>query len=449
MHTHSAIDAHGQTSPQHDTRTVFTLAAVNLVTLGALTAPVVALLPLRFDDLLPADQRAGALALSLTLGGLSALIANPLFGALSDRTRGRLGKRRPWMLGGALAGLASIIALVTSPNVPLLIISWVCAQVAFNATLAATAALLADSLTDERRASASGVFTAAAFLGMLPPLALSALFPSHIALVSLIMPLAAVIVVMLSLRLRDLPATTQQSLPTPRPRLSRDSRMKFLHTAPGATSTFLAVWLQRLAMQIALSLTTAFTLYLVIDRMTGNAVTATPVAMIATLIGGAGVVIGSVCGGALASRYRHYLPFLAVGSLGLAIGAGTRAMAETPLLLWIATAIGGLAVGVYLAVNLALAMRVVPADHAGRSLGVLTVAETLPQVCGPMLAALLLRVGSGDPVSGATDNYVALYAAAAVTALLSLLTLPAIRKASLSAGPGESEEGGVLASQRP
>ncbi|MFJ4044427.1 MFS transporter [Microbacterium sp. NPDC089987] len=411
-----------QTTARQSRRVVLLLAAVNLVTLGSLTAPVVAVMPLKFAALLPEDQRAGALATALALGSAAALLANPLFGALSDRTRGRLGRRRPWMLGGVLAGFAFLAALATGESVTAVTASWVGAQLAFNATMAASTALLADSVTEQQRGSASGLFTAAAFVGTLPPLALSALLPRHVDAVSFVMPALAVVVVGAAMMIPErMPLQATPAEPGPR-------RRELLRFA--GSRAFVAVWLQRFAMQAAFSLAAAFTLYLVIDRMTADTVTATPVAMVATLCGGTGIVAGAIIGGTWASRRGSYLPFFAAAGVGLAAAAMLRAVAETPVALWLAAAAGGLAVGTSLAVNLALAMRVLPARREGAYLGLLNVAETIPQVVVPVAAAALLRVGGGDPVSGAADNYAVLYATAAVIALLSLLTLPAVRRAS-------------------
>lgn len=404
-----------QTSTRASRRVILWLAAVNLVTLGSLTAPVVAVMPLKFAALLPPDQRAGALATALALGGAAALVANPLFGALSDRTRSRLGRRRPWMLGGVLAGLAFVAVLAAADSVMAVTASWVGAQLAFNATMAASAALLADSISEQQRGSASGVFTAAAFVGTVPPLALSALLPGSVGAISFVMPIAAVVVVSIAM-----------SLPDPRSTLRAPwSRMPHRPALPRA---FVAVWLQRLAMQAAFSLAAAFTLYLVIDRMTGDEVSATSVAMVATLSGGAGIVVGAAVGGAWASRTGRFLPFFGFAGAALAAAAALRAAAGTPMALWIAAGAGGLAIGTSLAVNLALAMRVAPAGREGTYLGVLNVAETIPQVLVPIAAAALLRVGEGDPVSGAASNYTLLYTVAAVAALVSLLTLPALRR---------------------
>ncbi|PKI90901.1 hypothetical protein CW368_09370 [Actinomycetales bacterium SN12] len=411
-----------QITARQPRRVVLLLAAVNLVALGSLTAPVVAVMPLKFAALLPEDQRAGALATALALGSAAALVSNPLFGALSDRTRGRLGRRRPWMLGGVLIGFAFLAALASADSVTAVTASWVGAQLAVNATMAASTALLADSVAEQQRGSASGLFTAAAFVGTLPPLALSALFPRHVEAVSLLMPALAVVVVGAAMMIPErMPARAAPPEIAPR----RRERARF-----AGSRAFAAVWLQRFAMQAAFSLAAAFTLYLVIDRMTGDPVTATPVAMIATLCGGSGIVVGAVIGGTWASRRGGYLPFFTAAGVGLAAAASVRAVAETPVALWLAAAAGGLAVGTSLAVNLALAMRVLPARREGVYLGVLNVAETIPQVVVPVAAAALLRAGAGDPISGAADNYTVLYATAAVIALMSLLTLPAVRRAS-------------------
>ena len=45
------------------------------------------------------------------------LIVGPLGGQLSDRTRTRLGRRRPWVIGGTVVGVVGLIVMAASPNV--------------------------------------------------------------------------------------------------------------------------------------------------------------------------------------------------------------------------------------------------------------------------------------------------------------------------------------------
>lgn len=70
-------------------------------------------------------------------GRILAVIANPLFGRLSDRTTSRLGMRRPWLLGGSVTGVLGLLVIALSNTVPGILIGWCIAQVAFCATLAA------------------------------------------------------------------------------------------------------------------------------------------------------------------------------------------------------------------------------------------------------------------------------------------------------------------------
>jgi GPH family glycoside/pentoside/hexuronide:cation symporter len=44
------------------------------------------------------------------------MFADPIGGGLSDRTRSRWGRRRPWLLGGSLLMLVSYIFLFTVPR---------------------------------------------------------------------------------------------------------------------------------------------------------------------------------------------------------------------------------------------------------------------------------------------------------------------------------------------
>ncbi|MER7604662.1 MFS transporter [Nocardioides sp. NPDC127503] len=57
-----------------------------------------------------ATAATGALGTILGIGGLVSLIACPLAGRLSDRTASRFGRRRPWIVGGAIVAFLSLLA---------------------------------------------------------------------------------------------------------------------------------------------------------------------------------------------------------------------------------------------------------------------------------------------------------------------------------------------------
>ncbi|MCP2638127.1 MFS transporter [Microbacterium sp. HD4P20] len=419
-------------------RVVLPLAAVNLTALGALTAPVVAGLPLKVSAAVPDDQRTATLATLVALGAVVALVASPLFGALSDRTRGRFGRRTPWIVGGAIVGLGTTTGFAMSTDLGPVTLWWMATQAAYNAVLAGTSALLADSVTEGERASASGVFTAASFVGTLPPLLLIAVLPHQVSTVMFVMPVAAVVAaVACAFVVPDSPLARQHA---PTAAEAESDGMADAAAPASAHDTaedeaaferpravFVAVWVQRFAVGVAFSLIAAFTLYLVSDRMTGDDVAAASPASLATLLGGAGVVTGALVAGAWASRRGRYVPALVAGTVLLAAAGVLKAVATAPPTLWAAALCAGLGMGAILALNFALAMRSVPAARTGTYLGVLNIAETLPQLLVPLVAASLVRVGGVDPFSGGVDNYVTLYLTGAVVALATIALLPAMR----------------------
>ncbi|MBC3842493.1 MFS transporter [Streptacidiphilus sp. 4-A2] len=74
----------------------------------ALQTPSTFLIPQQIAAIDP-QGKVTAYAWASALGAVAGLFAAPLAGALSDRTTGRFGRRRPWMLGGAAASMAVLL----------------------------------------------------------------------------------------------------------------------------------------------------------------------------------------------------------------------------------------------------------------------------------------------------------------------------------------------------
>ncbi len=121
------------------------------------------------------------LAIVVAPGLIIALLANPFFGLLSDRTPGRLGRRRPYILGGTLVnvvglGLMALAPLVATadgsgqalaPSMVILMVALMLTQLGNNAAAAPFHALLPDTVPQEQRGKASGIMGLALFLGQI------------------------------------------------------------------------------------------------------------------------------------------------------------------------------------------------------------------------------------------------------------------------------------------
>ena len=105
---------------------------VNVVLLPAKTA------------LLAGDGKASVVAVLSTSAMIVAAIANIIFGALSDLTRSRFGRRSPWIIGGSVLAAAAMMFVSWAPTVPLLIVGWCVYQCFLNAIVAPLIAVITD-----------------------------------------------------------------------------------------------------------------------------------------------------------------------------------------------------------------------------------------------------------------------------------------------------------------
>src|SRR6185437_4894666 len=113
------------------------------------------------------NNKAVALALISSPGLLVALVSNPLFGMLSDRTRGRWGRRRPYILGGTLLNIVGLFLMLAAPNILTLMLALCLVQFANNAAAAPFHAFLPDLVNEEQRGLASGMMGFTQALGLI------------------------------------------------------------------------------------------------------------------------------------------------------------------------------------------------------------------------------------------------------------------------------------------
>ncbi|MBS0278186.1 MAG: MFS transporter [Proteobacteria bacterium] len=93
-------------------------------------------------------SKASALAMVTAIGVAVTMLAQPLIGVVSDRTRNRLGRRAPWILFGALAGGAVFALLPFAPSVVIVGLLYTVGQLLINVAQSPVAATLADRVQE-------------------------------------------------------------------------------------------------------------------------------------------------------------------------------------------------------------------------------------------------------------------------------------------------------------
>jgi MFS family permease len=353
----------------------------------ALLTPAIITLALRVRELAP-QNATGAISLVLFTGAVAALVSNPLFGALSDRTHSRFGRRRPYLVGGALSGFAALALIGVAPSVALLCVGWCLAQLAYNAVLAAMVAIVPDQISSSQRGTVVGILGVCMPVGQIVGTYLVQLLSANLTLALLVpgtLGLAGVLA--LAWVLPDAPLARAAATPAQTRPVEPLSRRDF-HWA----------WLSRVFFVMGSIFLQAYQPLLLIDGMGFPAAQGPKLIFRSTLVQAVMMVTWSLIAGRLSDRIGRRKPIAMAGSVIQGLGLWLIALAPSYTLFLGGVALLGVGHGVYEGVNLALVTEVLPdrARHAAKDLGLLNITNTLPQVIAPLAAPVILAVSQGD-----------------------------------------------------
>lgn len=370
------------------------------------------LIPLQLQDFDPANK-AGNLALVTVGGAIAAILFPPVVGLLSDRTRGRYGRRAPWVFGGAILGALGLVALAGSNSLLSILVTYVTVSVGFNVYLTTLLAVLPDRVPRGVRGLFSAISGIGLLFGVLGGQGFGAVFASaptsgYVILAAIAVAVAVGFIV----RNPDLPNRDE-----PRPHIRWRSVLKTFWVSPRSYPDFALGFAGRMLTFISYYLISTYQLYLLQDYL---ALGEEAVGWISIFAGIALVttLVSTLIGGPLSDRLGRRKPLVAIS--GALMAASFVAPWIWPNLtgFFIYSALGGFGFGAYLAVDQALLSEILPSrDANGRELGILNIAIALPTAIAPGLAGLLVT----------TWGYVSLFPVAMVLALGGALIVLRIR----------------------
>ncbi|HHW13608.1 MAG TPA: SLC45 family MFS transporter, partial [Firmicutes bacterium] len=120
---------------------------------GALLNVVVPFDVLRF---VPEAAKGRFLGVALALGALVAMVVQPVAGALSDGLGSRWGRRRPFLVAGALGTAAGLLFMADAPVFAVFVAAYAWVQLACNISIAGYQGLMPDVVDEAERGLASG-----------------------------------------------------------------------------------------------------------------------------------------------------------------------------------------------------------------------------------------------------------------------------------------------------
>lgn len=374
-------------------------------------------------------QQAALLGWLSALGSVVALLVQPTIGALSDRTPGMLGRRRPYIIVAAFLLLLGAFQLATARAIAAFAIGFFVFQIASSACTAAYQSLLPDRVPREQRGTASGYMGLMTIMGNVVSLALAGILLSSVTLTSISSVaierganifyaltgfVLLVSVVITITRVPDVPLTQAKAPAAP---TGVRLRFTYMWIDPWRHQNFTWVFLTRAFVMLGLTLFLTFIEYYFANvAHVTNFIQATATLAVLALLG---AVCSAFLLGILSDRVGR-VPLVLLASICMASAATAFLVLPAGAPLWPLGLLFGLGYGAYTSVDWALAVDVLPsASDAGKDMGIWSTATTLPAIVAPLLGSIVLTFASRFGTTAA--GYRLVFALAAIFLILGAL----------------------------
>ena len=393
------------------------ITGLTLASLGmwmATQTPLQVMLALQLQAITP-QHKIVALAVVTGAGAVSAALATPVVGGLSDRTtQGRWvvrlgGRRHRWTLAMVVLAAACLGLLAAQATVFGVALLWFLFNIFQNGEYATLSAAIPDHVPVRQRATVAG------WVGM--PIALGLVLGTIIVVdvlgQNLVSGYITLAVLMVLLALPFILFTPDHPLaPADRQPFSWRRVAASYWISPREYPDFGWAWLTRFLASLAIALGTLYLLYFLRDAVHYARLfpgqTAADGLLILILIYTVCVVLASIIGGIISDRRGRRKMMVTLSGLLMAAAALLLTLWQTWPAALGAAFLYGLGYGAYIAVDQALITQVLPkARDRAKDLGLINIAIVCPGAIGAVIAAPLVSLA----------GYPALFAATAVVAI--------------------------------
>ena len=389
------------------------LSLATIAVCSGFFGPIQVLLAQQAEAISP-DHKEATLSLVLGVGAAVSTVLNPVWGAFSDRTVLRIGRRLPWVIVGLVGAVVAMLVLSTADSVAVMVLGWAMAQGTLNAMLAALTATVPDQVPTRERGVVGGVLSIAQTAGVILGSGIAAATGS---IAAGYLTIAVVLVV------TTLPyAVSSRDVALPRelrPEFRWGAFLRSFWVSPRQHPDFGWAWLTRFLMNLGNSILILYLLFYLKDEVDLSDDAAEDAVFTLTAVYGLVTVATALVGGWWSDRIGRRKPLVIWSGLIAAAALVMFAFVHTMPAAYVGAVVLGIGFGAYTAVDFALITEVLPdaADRA-KDLGVINIANALPQVFAPFLGTFLVTHAGG---------YTTLYLFSAAVCVLGSLLVRNIR----------------------
>lgn len=388
------------------------LVSVGLSIFWASTSSIFVAVQLR--AITPSDYT-GSLALVVGISAIVSMVAAPLIGAFSDRTRTRLGSRIPWMLTGSLLTVGIAVGISFASSVGLLVVLFSASQLTTQMVSATLSPNIPERVPTARRGAFSAVFGLAALVGSVIGQAIGAGFADSIRVGYLVV---SALLMLLVIAFTAFSRTRQDNRMIERTPYDWKALLRTYWVNPVRHPDFAWAFAARFLLFTGYFLASAYQLYILEDYigLGGGAVRVVPLVGLGTLVG---VLVATPFAGALTDRVQHKKRLIYAACGLMAVGLLVPTIVPTVGGMVVSAFIAGVGFGAYNAVDYVIVTEVLPnADDYGKDLGIINVTTSLPQTIAVAVASLIVACLGG---------YASIFIVAAVFAVLGAALLVPVR----------------------
>jgi MFS family permease len=369
------------------------LVLLNLAVTAGWFGPIQVLLAQQAKEIAAAEpggmSKELILAIVLFSGAAVSMVSNPVWGALSDRTMSRLGRRVPWVIGGVLTGAVALLLVSQCRNTPMLVVGWCLVQLTLNAAWAAVTAAVPDQVPVERRGLIGGLIAIAGTVGVLVGITIADITGS------IAQGYVVIAIVMVVLALPYVFGSRDVPLPADHPRepFSLSAMLRSFWVSPRDYPDFAWAWITRLLVNLGNWIALNYLFYFLTDGLGFTDDDANGRLGLLVMIYGVTTVLTAGIVGWWSDRAGKRKVFVIWSGVVVGISALIMALSQNWTSLMVAAIVLGCGYGIYQAVDFALITQVLPeAQERAKDLGVINIAAALPQVLAPAIAGGILEV---------------------------------------------------------
>lgn len=343
------------------------------------------LLPQQITEQFGDADKVANLAITATIGAFAAMIAQPVAGQVSDRTRARFGRRAPWIMIGVLAGALSLVGMAFASSFVGLVIAATLMQVCYNFAQGPLSAVMPDRVPLKRRGSFSALSGIGTMLGALGGSVLGAMFFHNIAAGYITFAITSVVLLSLFVLLN--PDHSSRDIPVEPFRFV--DFIKTFWVNPIKHPDFFWAFTGRLLLYTGYFVVSGYQLFLLTDYFhVEKPETVIPMLSLLSLVG---ILVSTVVSGPLSDRFGRRKPFVFASAAVVSLGFLLPWIWPDVTAWIIMTFVAGFGFGMFQAVDTALMSEVLPsAKSFAKDLGVVNIAATLPQTLAPGVAGIIV-----------------------------------------------------------